>query len=50
MKSNTFYNGLTIDMINKRAKTELVKVATSSCAEPTRHGQYGSDQLTITDN
>lgn len=28
MKSNSRYNGLTIDMINKHAKTELVKVAT----------------------
>lgn len=28
MKSNTRYNGLTIEMINKHAKTELVKVAT----------------------
>lgn len=28
MKANTRYNGLTIDMINKHAKTELVKVAT----------------------
>lgn len=28
MKSNSRYNGLTIEMINKHAKTELVKVAT----------------------
>lgn len=28
MKSNTRYNGLSIDIINKHAKTELVKVAT----------------------
>lgn len=28
MKSNSRYNGLTIDMINKHAKVELVKVAT----------------------
>lgn len=28
MKTNTRYNGLTIEMINKHAKTELVKVAT----------------------
>jgi len=28
MKSNSRYNGLTIDMINKHAKTELAKVAT----------------------
>lgn len=28
MKSNSRYNGLTIEMINKHARTELVKVAT----------------------
>ena len=28
MKANTRYNGLSIEMINKHAKTELVKVAT----------------------